>query len=154
MRRSYTLSTRVEVIDRPDRRYVHIELDGSSAVDLALELSLLLYDLAEALTIRGSNRPFALKIQKLAGGEGSARIKRGKQHFEIPDTGHVVWTADGPELHLVQNDLENWLGFLLQGYRDGMFPGYHEDLEYTGHGSTLKLTLRAAELPAGPARKP
>jgi hypothetical protein len=123
-------------------RSVHVDFDDESIPPWCLDLCLLSANLVGAVSVSDQHGGFRLQI----------RVDRGSRR------GRVEWRGGEPELWITETELELWVHFFLQYYRDGIAAVDHIDVELPASeragGPDLFLTLAVPlARPAGTAEQ-
>jgi hypothetical protein len=90
-----------------------VKFGDEQIAEWCLSLSLLYYGLIEAILL--PCKPFNLKIRL------DRKLSTGR--------GRVSKFTDGLEVNITINELNHWLSFFLQYYRDGISPVDHIDID-------------------------
>lgn len=126
------LNLQVDVVDyeEDNERGVDVHFTHEAVAPWILDLSLVAYELVDFACISDANASFRLRV--------------GLDHTQVP-RGSVVWEPGGAILRVRTQELEAWISFFLEYYRDGMGPVDHIDVgvppRYSNGETGLFLTL-------------
>ena len=125
MKKLARLPILIEVKEYATQKVLKIDFGTHPITEWCLSLCLLKENLIESLVI--SNDKFSLELLK------DDRIPES-------DRAQIEWNSEPKKLRLTQTELDYWIAFFLQYYRDGVAAVDHIDVEVSPAHSREKET--------------